>query len=131
MVQRVIAVLLVCIVLLSAGCSQTKIDFRCDVPGKAVVFVDGTPHELPATISFDGSKKKLRMELPTSGGRVIKAKGEIAFYNYKATDIDRYARLRAVLSRDLIKTVEEGGAAVFTGYSASEQKVFQLLFGKE
>lgn len=114
-----------------AGCTQTNIDFSCEVPGRAVVYVGDRKHDLPSTISFDSSRKKLRMELPTPNGQIVKAKGEITFFGYEPTDVDRYARLRAILSRDLIETVQDGGAAIFTGYSASKQEVFRLIFGKE
>ena len=99
--------------LLPAGCSQTQIDFVCEVPGEAVVCFGNKEYKLPETITFTGERDDLLLKLPTP------------------TDVDKYARLRAVIARDLIEIVEDGGAAVFTGYSASEQKVFRLLFGKE
>jgi len=118
--------------LLPAGCSQTQIDFVCEVPGEAVVCFGNKEYKLPETITFTGERDDLLLKLPTPSGGQIRAKGEIKFYStYQPTDVDKYARLRAVIARDLIEIVEDGGAAVFTGYSASEQKVFRLLFGKE
>ncbi len=129
--QRLNMLVVVCCSLVATGCTQTNIDFGCELPGKATVSVGDKEYDLPATIPFDGTRKKLHMELPTPSGRTLKAKGEITFFDYNPTDVDRYARLRAVLSKDLIVTVEDGGAAVFTGYSASKQEVFRLIFGKE
>ena len=131
--KRVAPILGTLVTLLAcAGCAQKTIDFSCDVPGNAVMRVGQTEYKLPATISFGGNRNDLRIELPTPGGKTIKAKAEIQFSSeYKPTDVDRYARLRAVFTRELIATVDEGGAAVFTGYSASNQHVFRLLFGKE
>lgn len=115
-----------------AGCAQRTVDFTCEIAGSAVMRVGKTEYKLPATISFTGSRDDLMIELPTPAGKTVRAKAEIQFSSdYKPTDVDRYARLRAVFTRELITTVEEGGAAIFTGYSASKQQVFRLLFGKE
>jgi hypothetical protein len=117
---------------LLVGCAQLKIDFACEVPGDAIVYVDNRAYQLPQTITFPQMTKALRMALPGSNGQTVQARGRIDFDpSYRPTDVDQYARLRAVISRDLIRTIEDGGAAVFYGNSASNQKVFRLLFGKE
>jgi hypothetical protein len=122
-----IAVFAVC-----AGCMRHSIDFSCDVPGKAIVLVADQEYVLPASITLGGNRSDLRFHLPTPEGGTVRAKAEIAFNDeYRPADVDRYAHLRAVFTRDLIATVEDGGAAIFTGYSASGQQVFRILFGKE
>ncbi len=122
-----------CVLVVLAGCSATEIDFTCELPGDARVYVGEREYKLPATLTFTGDRDDLRFDLPTEDGDRLLAKGEIQFNSdYYPTDVDRYARQRAELTRELIRTVEDGGAAVFTGYSAAKkQEVFRLLFGKE
>ena len=96
------------------------------------MWVGSETHELPATLTFVGDRHDLKLSLPTPSGGRVEARGEIQFSDdYRPTDVDRYARLRAVFTSKLIQTVAGGGAAVFTGYSATNQEVFRLLFGKE
>ncbi len=115
-----------------AGCSSRTIDFSCELPGRAVVYVGQTEYVLPATITIDRDRRDLRFVFPTSSKGTVRARGEIILYpDYAPTDLDNYGRLRAVFTRKLIDTVEQGGAAVFDGYSVSKQHVFRLMFGKE
>lgn len=112
------------------ACVAHQIDFICPT-GSAVVYVGEAKYNLPAMITFTGNREDLRFELPTSSDTSVMAKGEIEFYSaYRPTKVDKYGRLRAVLSEELIRTVEAGGAAVFTGYSVTKQRVFRLVFGK-
>jgi hypothetical protein len=120
--------------VLAAGCARTTVTFQ--EPEGTIMEVNFARHVWPAKVAFfrpanPGGKHvfPLRMTIPTTQGEIA-VTGEMQVLQYDERDVDRYAVNACSIDPEKLKKLQEGFAVIITGFSASEQKIYQLLLGK-
>lgn len=120
--------------VLAAGCARTTVTFQ--EPEGTIMEVNFARHVWPAKVAFfrplnPGGKHvlPLRMTIPTTQGEIA-VTGEMQVLQYDERDVDRDAVNACSIDPEKLKKLQEGFAVIITGFSASEQKIYQLLLAK-
>ena len=123
------------VLLVTTGCYSTSINF--EGPPKSVMFVEGKPHHLPASIELarpGGTSGKTRHDVSlvsTVGSQELRAKGHIDVFAYEESDVDKMAVNTCVMDEGHLSNLLEGNIVVFTGQSASRQPLYELTLSRE
>jgi hypothetical protein len=121
--------------LMAAGCASTKVTFNG--PPDSVMFVDGKPYHLPASIemsrpdSTSGYNRHDVSLVATVDNKELRAKGHIDVYGFTESDLDKLAVNTCNLDESQLVRIFDGSVLVFKGQSASRQPLYDLSLGKE
>jgi hypothetical protein len=126
---------LMAMMLLSGGCFSTRVSFRG--PPGSVIFVDGKPYHLPATVEMGrpgGAGQSQRHDVSlvsTVQSKELRAKGHIDVFGYTESDIDQMALNNCNLDEEQLARLFDGSVVIFKGQSASRQPLYDLTLKKE
>ena len=120
--------------LLMVGCAKTRINF-VGPPG-SVLFVDGKPHHLPASLELNrpgesGSQRHDVSLVSSVRSSELRAKGHIDVFGYAESDLDKLAVNTCDLDEPHLSQILDGKVVVFRGQSASRQPLYDLTLVKE
>ena len=127
-------VVTVAALLLTVGCASTRINF-VGPPG-SVLFVDGKPHHLPASVALSrpGGSGSQRHDVSLAANvrsRELRAKGHIDVFGYAESDVDKMAVNTCELDEPHLAQILDGKVVVFRGQSASRQPLYEMTLVKE
>jgi hypothetical protein len=120
--------------VLMVGCAKTRINF-VGPPG-SVLFVEGKPHHLPASVELSrpGSSGSQRHDVSLVAkvrSTELRAKGHIDVFGYAESDLDKTAVNTCDLDEPHLAQILDGKVVVFRGQSASRQPLYDLTLVKE
>ena len=122
-------------VAMLAGCSSTPVVF--DGPPGTVLFVDGKPYHLPATVEFwrpGGVGQSNRYDIGLAFGTPkgdVNAQGYLDVYGYTESDVDRVVTNTCKFEDDQLANLAAGTTLIYKVKTSSKQPLFDLTLAKK